>query len=316
MGLTKSSELTGLDRTVRAAFMDAYNSKSVQQRWKLYATAQPSTSAKNTYPMIVDAANVREWTDGERAVNGIVIEGASVTNQLWELTYGLRRIDLDDDMSGAVAMAVSRVKSGGNKYLRHKDKLAASVLKSNATCLDGLALFHASHKVNPADADSATYGNTTSGALTPSNAAACRAAMLEMKAADGEPANDGSEMVLLVPPALELTARKVAQADVVVFGSSGDANETNVYKGQYLVVVEPRLAAAFTSGSDSYWYMADVSDPEDRGVIIQEREAVEIVAQFNPSDPLAFTQDKYVWGTRARYTAAAGNPKKLFRRTG
>lgn len=314
MALAKTSELVGLDRTLRAAFLDAYSAKTYSPRWPLYATRQPSTSAKNTYPSIIDAANVREWTDGERVANGIVIEGASVTNQLWEITYTLRRVDLDDDQSGVVAQAVSRLKSGAGKYLRHKDKLAANAIKGNGTCLDGLALFHATHKVDPTSAD--TYSNTDTGALTPATAAAARAAMMELKAADGEPINEGTNMVLLVPPKLELTARKIAQADVVVFGSSGDANESNVYRGVYTVVVEPRLAASFASGSDTAWYMIDASDAEDRCVIVQEREDVEIVAQFNPSDPLAFTQDKYVWGTRARYTAAAGNPKKIFRRTG
>lgn len=314
MALVKTSELIALDRTLRAAFLDAYAAKSYAPRWPLYATRQPSASAKNTYPSIVDAANVREWVDGERVPNGLVIEGANVTNQLWELTYTLRRIDLDDDQSGVVAQAVSRLKSGAGKYLRHKDKLAAGVIKGNSTCLDGLALFHATHKVDPTGTD--TYGNTDSGALTPGNAASARAAMMELKAADGEPINEGTNMVLLVPPALELTARKIAQADVVVFGSSGDANESNVYRGVYTVVVEPRLAASFTSGSNSAWYMIDASDMEDRCVVVQEREDVEIVAQFSPTDPLAFTQDKYVWGTRARYTAAAGNPKKIFRRTG
>ena len=315
--LVKHADLLAMDRTIRGAFIDSYNGSKYTPRWPLYATKQMSASRRNTYPQVIDAAAIREWTEGERVVNGLVIEGASVTNQLWELTYGLRRIDIDDDLTGAVGMAVSRLKSGAAKYVKHPDKLCSAVITGNATCLDALALFHASHKENPADPASATFANTTSGTLTPANAASCRAAMLELKTADGEPANDGTNVVLMVPPALELTARRIAQSDLVVLsGTAGDAAEQNVYKGTYTVVVNPRLAASFTGGSDSYWYMIDASDPEDRAVIYQEREPVEIVSQFNPADPLAFTQDKYVWGTRARYTAAAGNPKKIFRRTG
>lgn len=315
--LVKHTDLVAMDRTIRGAFLDAYNSSAYGPRWPLYATLQQSTSKKNTYPMVIDAAAIREWSEGERVVNGLVIEGASVTNQLWELTYGIRRIDIDDDLSGAVAMAVSRLKSGAMKYARHPDKLCSSVITGNSTCLDGLSLFSASHKVNPSDPASATYSNTTTGALTATNAAACRAAMLELQTADGEPANDGETMVLMVPPALELTARKIAQADMVIeSGTATDNAQQNVYKGVYTVVVNPRFAASFSGGSDAYWYMADASDPEDRGVIFQQREQVEIVSQFNPSDPQAFTLDRYVWGTRARHTAAAGNPKKIFRRTG
>lgn len=313
--LVKQADLVAMDRTIRGAFLDSYNSStSYQPRWPIYGTRQPSSSKANIYPSVIDAAAIREWTEGGRTVNGLVIEGARVTNQLWELTYGLRRVDIDDDLTGTVQQCISRLQSGASKYLRHPDKLCSAVLKGNGVCLDGLTLFHASHKVNPADAASETYANTDTGTLTPTNAATCRAKMLELKSADGEPANE-NPAILMVPPAQELTARKIAQADVVVFGSSGDANETNVYKGMWTVVVDPRLSAAH-GGNDSHWFMIDASDPQDRCVIFQERQAVEIVSMFSPTDPVAFERDEYVWGTRARYTAAGGNPKKAFRRTG
>lgn len=313
--LVKHADLRALDVTVRTGFMQAYEASTYTPRWPLYATRQASTSRRNIYPQAIDAASIREWIDGERVINSLVLESASVTNQLWELSYGFRRIDLDDDLSGAVNAAMSRLRSGAGKYQRHPDKLVTACVVGNTTCLDGLALFHASHKVNPADPASATFGNTASGALTPANAAAARASMLEYKAPDGDVINEDPR-ILLVPPALELTARKVAQADIVVFsGTLTDNAESNVYKGMYDVVVDPRLGAAH-GGSDSYWYLVDATDPEDRALIFQEREAVEIVSRFSLSDPGVFDRDEYTWGTRARYTAAAGNPKKILRRTG
>ena len=104
---------------------------------------------------------IREWVEGERVKNGIVLEGARVTNQKWELTYALKREDIDDDASGVVAQALSRIRSGTLKFKRHMDKLVFNVLKNNSDCLDGLALFHATHKVNPADPGSATFANTS-----------------------------------------------------------------------------------------------------------------------------------------------------------
>ena len=64
------------------------------------------------------------------------------------------------------------------------------------------------------------------------------------------------------------------------------------------------------------WYDVDNTDPEDRALIYQVREEVEIVTRFNPSDPGVFDLDVYTWGARARRTAAAGNPRRIFRRTG
>jgi phage major head subunit gpT-like protein len=310
--LIKPDSLRALDVTVRTAFMDAYGSTAYTPRYPGVATVQPSGSAKNIYPSMIDAASVREWV-GERVINPLVLEGASVTNQKWELTYSVQRDALDDDQSGAVGMLMSRVRSGGGKFLRHKDKLVFTVLKANATCLDGVALFNGSHPVNPKDAGAGTFDNdigTT--ALTANNAAAVRASMMELKGPDGDPINENPRLII-VPPALELTARKIAEADEIVF--SGNANESNVFKGQYDVIVVPQLAASFASGSDTTWYMADVSDAEDRGLIMQEREAVEITSLFSLTDPQVFTRDEYQWGARARYVAAAGNPKKIFRCT-
>jgi len=309
--LIKPDSLRALDVTVRTAFMDAYGSKAYTPRYTGLASVQPSGSAKNIYPSMIDAAAVREWI-GERVINPLVLEGASVTNQKWELTYSVKRDDLDDDQSGAVGQLMSRVRSGGGKFLRHKDKLVFNILKDNATCLDGGVLFSGSHPVNPKDAGAGTFDNDIgSTALTANNAAAVRAQMMELKGPDGDPINENPR-VLIVPPALELTARKIAEADEIVF--SGSANESNVFKGQYDVIVVPQLATAF-SGLDTTWYFADVTDAEDRGLILQEREALEITSLFSLTDPQVFARDEYQWGARARYTAAAGNPKKIFRCT-
>ena len=148
--LLKHADLAAMDKTMKAAFMDAYEGRATP-RWTMIASRQSSSSRQNVYPSVIDAASIREWSEGERVVNGLVIEGASVTNQKWELTYGIRRGDLDDDLTGTVAQAVSRVRSGAGKYQRHPDKLIFNVVKNNGTSLDGLALFHATHKVNPKD---------------------------------------------------------------------------------------------------------------------------------------------------------------------
>lgn len=310
----QSADLRRLNMSVRTGFMDAYNSKGYTPRWPLFATRQSSASKENLYPYMIDPAAIREWV-GERVVNGIALDGARVVNQTFELTYAVRRVDVEDDLTGTIQQAVSRVRSGASKFLRHPDKLVFGVLKNNSNGLDGIALFHASHKENPADAASATFTNTASGALTPTNVATMRSAMMEIKSADGDVANENPN-VLLVPPALETVARKIAQADMVIYSNTATDNlEVNVFKGAYTVVVAPQLSAAH-GGSDAYWYLCDATDPEDRGVIFQERTDIEVTTYFDPSDESVFNLDEYKWGMRKRHTAAGGNPKKIFRRTG
>lgn len=314
--IVQPETLQTLDLTLKAAFLQAYESKNNRPRWERYATRQDSSSRSNYYPAAIDAAKVREWI-GERVVNGVHIIGAEVVNKKWELTYGIPREALDDDLKGITRQAVSQVRSGAAKFARQPDKLCVAVITGNTTCLDGLSLFSASHKVNPGDPASATFSNTDSGGLTPSNAADVRAEMMSMVDPAGDPINEGEEMVLLVPPALETPARRIAQADVVIdSGTATDNVQANVFKGLFTVVVEPRLGAAFSGGSDTAWYVVDTSDPEDRAVIFQVREEVELVSLWNLTDPNVFNLDTYIWGSRARHVAAAGNPKKIFRRTG
>lgn len=312
----KSADLVDLDRTVRAAFETAYNApETYTPIHTQFATTQQSMSRENLYPLAMDASTIREWSEGERVFNGLVVESARVVNKKFELSYKVARESLDDDMSGTVQRLVSRLRSGAGKFRRHEDKLVFSVIKNNSTALDAVALFSASHPVDISDSSAGTLSNTDSGALTIANLAATRRLMQEFKGADGDPINDDPR-VILVPPALEATARKIVGAESIIYtGTATDNPETNVWRGYFTVIVCPYLAAA-QGGSDSYWYMVDTTDPEDRALIYQVREEVEIVTRFNPSDPGVFDLDVYTWGARARRTAAAGNPRRIFRRTG
>lgn len=315
MSLIKSTDLSVIDRTLKGGFLEAYNGKNYEPRWPLVAARHTSSSRENIYPSVIDAAQVREWNEGERVKNGLVLESARVTNQKWEMTYALKREDIDDDASGVVAQALSRIRSGTMKFKRHMDKLVFNVVKNNGTCLDGLALFHATHPVNPRDSAAGTFSNTTTGALTADTFDAARVAMMELKGPDGDPINENPN-VLIVAPAREKTARKILEADEVIYsGTATDNREFNVFKGRGTVVVIPHLSTAH-GGNDAHWYLADTTDTEDRGLIAQVREEVEFVSLTNLTDPNVFNFDEYVWGMRARHTAAGGNPKKIFRRTG
>lgn len=315
MALVKHTDLQVIDRTLKAGFLDAFQGKNYEPRWQLVAARHTSSSRENVYPSVIDAAQVREWNEGERVKNGLVLESARVTNQKWELTYALRREDIDDDASGVVAQALSRIRSGTMKFKRHMDKLVFNVVKNNGVCLDGLALFHASHPVNPRDSAAGTFGNTDSGALTANNYDAARVAMMELKGPDGDPINENPN-VLLVSPARESTARKILEADEIIYSATAsDTREFNVFRGRGIVVVVPHLGTAH-GGADATWYVCDTTDTEDRALIAQIREEVEFVSLTNLTDPNVFNLDEYVWGMRARHTAAGGNPKKILRRTG
>ena len=85
----------------------------------------------------------------------------------------------------------------------------------------------------------------------------------------------------------------------------------NSAMGLFEVVVAPQLSQYSTTT----WYLVDASDPYDRGLIHQTREAAELVAKFSPEDPEVFMRDEYIWGLRERSAVAAGNPVHIARGT-
>lgn len=299
-----SAALAALNRTVSLVFKSAYEASEGYQPWyKKLCVTVPSSSSANVYPFAIDSGAVREWESGERFVNSIGLGSMSVTNKRYELTYGINRDQLADDQTGVLMM---KVRGGAGKFRMHPDRLMAAIFSANPACLDGLALFHASHKVNPLG--SATYTNLNAGRpLTPANAALTRAEMAARLAADGDPLAP-SPRLLIVPPTLERDALQIAVATTLP-NDGATASQDNVLKGMFDVLVIPQLEAISTT----QWYLADVSDPNDRPLIFQEREPLEFVQLFNASDPQVFMRNEYLWGASARYAAAAGNPAKITR---
>ena len=250
------------------------------------------------------------FVDGERVVNSLQIGEYKLTNKKYELTYGVNRDWLDDENSGALAGALMKIRSGGSKFRQHPDALVASVFAANPVSADGVALFSASHKTNPLDSASASWSNLKSSRdLVADNLAKARAEMMLYRDASGD-YMAANATLLIVPPSLEYTARKLTQAEMVP-AASGTASETNILRGTFEILVVPQLEAQ----SSTTWYLADVSDPNDRPFIFQTRAPLEIVAKFSPEDDNVFEREEYIWGARCRYVAGAGNPYKIAKYT-
>ena len=307
---TDSAGLRALNLLVRANFMGAFNSAEGYSPWYTrLAAVVPSTTGGNIYPFSVDSGAVREF-DGERVVNSLQIGEYKLTNKKYELTYGVNRDWLDDENSGALAGALMKIRSGGSKFRQHPDALVASVFAANPVSADGVALFSASHKTNPLDSASASWSNLKSSrALVADNLAKARAEMMLYRDASGD-YMAANATLLIVPPSLEYTARKLTQAEMVP-AASGTASETNILRGTFEILVVPQLEAQ----SSTTWYLADVSDPNDRPFIFQTRAPLEIVAKFSPEDDNVFEREEYIWGARCRYVAGAGNPYKIAKYT-
>lgn len=309
----KSADLVAMDRTVRAGFSQAFSAKEGYIPWTpRIAAMETSSSAANLYPFGIDSGNFREWAEGERHVNSVGVGSVAVTNVKRELTYGVKREMIDDDMTGALRGVVGRVRSAAGKLRRLPDRLMAALLNANPTSLSGSTLFNGSHVIpGTARTFDNDFGSTS---LTRDNAVAMRSAMLGIRGSDDDIINTDPR-ILLVPSELEDVAIEIAYGSLKVKAGTSTTNISTVLGNSAMGLFEVVVAPQLSQYSATTWYLVDASDPYDRGLIHQTREAAELVAKFSPEDPEVFMRDEYIWGLRERSAVAAGNPVHIARGT-
>jgi phage major head subunit gpT-like protein len=139
----------------------------------------------------------------------------------------------------------------------------------------------------------------TAAALDETTVNNARVAMANFKGEDGRPL--GTKLThLVVPPALELAALKVVQAEYLASGA------TNVMNKAAQIIVLPQLsdttndAAALTT-----WYAMDLSRVI-KPLISQVREAPDFVSRTDPASDPKFNRDEYEFGSQARGAAGYG----------
>lgn len=303
-----SASLQALNTSVRATFLSAYKNQGPKLWYRDLVVEVPSDSRSNTYPIVLDPGAIREWT-GERVVNALELGSFSLDNVRYEKTVGISRDDVADDNTGALRLAIGRL---AERFAMHPQQLLAAVILSNPTGPDGVSIFNDSHPRNPVAADGNTYDNLfASTALTASNYATVRSLMATYIGPDGQVLGVMPD-TLIVPPALERTAREIVQAGVIPMTAGGGTTVagSNVLVGTARVLVVPELSSA-AGGSDTTWYMADLSSSFDRPFIFQTRDPLEVVAKFAASDDAVFERNELLWGATIRYAIGAGSPYRI-----
>ena len=292
--IINKATLDGLFRNLRSEFQNAY--KQTPVTWQAIATLMRSSTAREDYRWFDRFPKMREWVD-ERTIRALAAHGYNVPNRKYETTIGVKRDDLEDDILGIYQM---QAQGGGVAAAELPDRLVYEALEDGETnlCHDGKPFFAADHPLKEADA----FTNIVAAALQADSLANARAslgkartALMEMKDEEGEPMGTMATL-LLVPPALEDTARILSMSDRL-----GD-NDPNPYKG-IKVEVSPRLKTS------TKWYVADTSGPL-KPLIYQERTPPELESLMDPSKTdSVFLRDEYLFGVRARGAAAYGLPQ-------
>ena len=274
-------------RGIYVAFNTLFN-KAFEEQKPLYqqiATVTPSTTDTETYAWLGDIPGMREWI-GDREIQNLSGSDYAIKNKDFELTVGVPRNAVEDDKLGLYNPSIQML---GQSAAMHPDELVFALLKGGFAekCYDGKPFFATNHQIGKNNV-------SNKGTLKLSMAAyiAARAAMMSLVNGKGRALGLIPD-TLVVPPALEATARDILVADFI--------NGTkNTMQGTATVLVAPQLA-----GSDTAWYLLCTKRPI-KPLIFQQRKAAKFVPKTNETDDNVFFAKQYLYGVDYRGNAGYG----------
>lgn len=273
-------------RGIYVAFNTLFNKAFEGQKptYQRVATVVPSTTESETYAWLGDIPGMREWL-GDREVQNLSGSDYTIKNKDFELTVGVGRNAIEDDKIGLYNPSIQML---AESAALHPDELVFSLLSDafTALCYDGKPFFSADHPVGEK-----TVSNKLTDKLSLQSYITARAMMQSFKNSKGRSLGLVPDL-LVVPPALEATARDILIADYV--------NGTrNTMKDTAEIQVEPRLT------SDSAWFLLATKRPL-KPIIFQQRKKPKFVSITEETSQNVFMQKTYLYGVDSRDNVGFG----------
>jgi len=286
--LVNKTTIQAVFTTLKTTFNNAFDAAPSQ--WQQTAMLVPSGSGQNDYTWLSLFPKMRKWI-GDKAIKALEAFKYTVVNDDWEATVEVDRNDIEDDNLGIYA---PQAQMAGFSARQLPDEIVSDLKNSAFTnlCYDGQYFYDTDHSV--AGASVSNKGTAALSAATAAAAAAsygaARTAIMSVTDDEGRPLALIPD-VLEVPPALEITGKRLVEMDRLTDDSP------NPYMGTARLVVNPRLT------STTAWFLHCTSMPV-KPFVYQERKAPNFVEQTDPQNDNVFMRKKFRFGAEAR--AAGG----------
>jgi phage major head subunit gpT-like protein len=236
---------------LRKIFFETY--AEVPEQFSKVYKVNKSTKAKETdYGL----GAFGDWTERATNLDAVAYDTLSpglertYTHKAFTKGFMIERELYDDEQYRQINKFPAAMARSGRAFV---EKEAAKTLINGFTVsgYDGVPLFSNSH---PLVDSTGVLDNLTTGALTDGN---LKLAMQLMREQVDEAGNliNATAKKLIVPPALEYTAKAIVNSDLT---SGTDYNDVNTVKGALEIVVYDYIGAA-AGGSDTAWYLVDPS---------------------------------------------------------
>ena len=289
--IVNKETLQSLSVSIKTIFNNVFEKKATTHK-QIATVIENISSMTVTYAWLGSFKKMREWV-GDRVINNLTAHKYSLTKSDWELSEAVSRDDIEYDLLGLVK---PRIEQMAHEAGTHYDEMLAELIESNAPCYDGKNMFATDH-----DIGSVAFSNIGTKKLTNMAALAARTEMLSLLSDEGK--NLGLKpRLLLVPPHLEITAKKICNNTKI-------NNVENDAQGMFDYLVLDHL-----TDTDA-WYLLDVSRPV-KPFILQINKPIKLEAMFSATDESVFMRKEFRYGVDSQDKAGNGLWQCAYKSTG
>jgi phage major head subunit gpT-like protein len=248
----------------------------------------PAAGAATVHAWLCQVGGMRKWL-GDRVLANIKSGKLTITNDPYEKTVSVPRVDILDDQVGIYAPLIQAMgASAGALWL----KLAIDAMTTNGTWADGKAFFVSDRKYTDQ-----TINNTTTVALSSTTFSAGITAMQGFVLDGGEP-GEVVPKYLVVGPSLRDTAWDIVKNEWVSSGTGKGGAIKNAKQGACELRVSRRLVGTYAN----YWFILGEQGGM-RSVYVQKRQEPKLTRMDRDEDYNVFMKGDFYYGTDARGAA-------------
>jgi len=259
----------------------------------------PSTMASEIYTWLNKLPGMREFL-GKRNIKNVAATGWEIYNKKWESTIEVAREDVERDTIGQYS---TLAKEHGESCATQPDKVLAKMLVNGFVnkCYTGKAFFAENHLPYKG---AVKFTNKTDAPLSRAAFQAARTAMLSLINEEGDNWVAGTDLVLIVPPALEAVAESIVKVKTV----DGGGENPDYQKAE--IIMWPRLA-----GNDTMWFLVELGRTI-KPFAYQVEKPLEFSAITDPESDHVFMTDNFLFGAYARNNVGYLFPQLAYGSTG
>lgn len=285
----------------RTIFMSAYQASPSSEVVAGITMMIPTTNASELLHWLGAIPGMRKLV-GEIVIKNLVAHNYQINVYEFEDTIAVKQADIERDSQGIYSPLFQ---SMGDVAAQHDGQEIAFLLVNgfSTKCYTGKNFFDVNHE--PVKKGT-KFTNKGTKKLSAANYEEARANIRNRRNSAGRAMNLGRDLVLVVSPTYESTARQILEAEKV------DGGDSNVNRGTARIVVWAELTAA---GNEHAWFLFDFAQPIKPLVRLDEKET-ELLALDDPESDHVFKKHEFLYQAYKRKGYGYGLPELAWGSTG